>query len=382
MQKLARTSPKLKNISLSTVLLCAHRNLQEKTHSLQQNGQTAALSSPLSYPKVIWPLLEKHVDCQFVKGGPIPIIVISQGRTGSSVTWNTLYRLTSEEETDNDEDAEDTDGMDYDSVKAVEIAGRVVNESLDFFSKIPKQTIGSRWAEIYLCTQQHYQQQHHPKGRIVGLQWKPFFKTFYEPLAQETMERLVELRDPRIRIIYNIRNPIDRRLSNLRHDAADAADHRLKAHCPINDDECRKRHENSSSSKIYFHMNFTLSGDEHNNKPYKQKLLHWLNQDLNDVKKIKNMLAKSGIPHVNVRYDVLYGLDEEKALHEWRKLLRLVNSNNDGTMIDPDTLTMDKVRKHFSMAKTSSKRKKDVIENYLELSHMLKGTEFKEYLDD
>jgi len=333
--------------------------------------------------------MEKHVNCQFLPQdeGPIPIIVISQGRTGSSVTWNTLYRLVSEEEEkgffffrkkkkpkDGDSAAA---GMDYESVKAVEITGRVVDQSLDFFSKIPQSTIGPRWAEIYLCAQQHWQQKHlDPKGRIVGFQWKPFRETFYSPLSQATLERLANSRNPRFRIIYNIRNPIDRRLSNLRHNATD---HLLSAHCSLDDEDCKDQHLASSDQTIYFSFNFN-KGQEFNGKPNRKKLLRWLNDDLKEVTNIKNMLNASGIPHAIVRYDVLYGRHQDKAIHEWRKLVRLVNPNNDRTMIDPDHVTMDDVRKHFSMAKTSSKRKSDVIENYNELKEMLNGTIFLDYL--
>lgn len=130
--------------------------------------------------------------CSFHKDGPKPVILMALGRSGSSVTWNTLSLLTG------------------DKTVAYEITGGNQNKSVDFFNSIPDH-IGERWASLRLC---NIQQRHMSKSKqdgnrysIVGFQWKPYFASFDHPYALSGLQRLA---DDRIKVIYLTRNPLDR----------------------------------------------------------------------------------------------------------------------------------------------------------------------------
>jgi hypothetical protein len=130
--------------------------------------------------------------CSFHKDGPKPVVLMALGRSGSSVTWNTLSLLTG------------------DKTVAYEITGGNQNKSIDFFNSIPDH-IGERWASLRLC---NIQQRHMSKSKedgnrysIVGFQWKPYFASFDHPYALSGLQRLA---DDRIKVIYLTRNPLDR----------------------------------------------------------------------------------------------------------------------------------------------------------------------------
>jgi hypothetical protein len=130
--------------------------------------------------------------CNFHKDGPLPVVLMALGRSGSSVTWNTLSLLTG------------------DKTIAYEVTGGNQNKSIDFFNSIPDD-INERWASLRLCNIQH---RHMNMSKIdgnhysiVGFQWKPYFATFDHPYAMSGLQRLA---DDRIKVIYLTRNPLDR----------------------------------------------------------------------------------------------------------------------------------------------------------------------------
>ena len=81
--------------------------------------------------------------------GPIPVVFLALGRSGSTVTWDTMSALTGE------------------STVAYEATGQTENKSKLFFNAQKK--FGNRWALLRLCALQ----KEAPLGTgIVGFQWK------------------------------------------------------------------------------------------------------------------------------------------------------------------------------------------------------------------
>jgi hypothetical protein len=114
------------------------------------------------------------------------------GRSGSSVTWNTLSRLVG------------------DATIAYEITGGNQNKSIEFFNSIPH-SIHENWATLRLCNIQRRHMKMSKKDRkqysVVGFQWKPYFATFDHPYSISGLQKLA---DERIKVVFLTRNSLDR----------------------------------------------------------------------------------------------------------------------------------------------------------------------------
>jgi len=135
---------------------------------------------------------KKYDRCKFQDNGPEPVILMALGRSGSSVTWDTLARLSG------------------DATIAHEITGGNQEASLDYFNDI-KDHINEKWASLRLCNiQRYYMDKSKNDGKnyaMVGFQWKPYKKTFDHHYANDGLRRLA---DDRSKVIYLTRNPLDR----------------------------------------------------------------------------------------------------------------------------------------------------------------------------
>ena len=80
------------------------------------------------------------------------------------------------------------------------------------------------------------------KSAIVGFQWKPHGNTISHEYSKKGLGAVGAQQDPPIRVIYLTRNPIDRKLSNLRHEEQNLE---IPAHCEVGDEECLRQHETS-----------------------------------------------------------------------------------------------------------------------------------------
>ena len=83
-------------------------------------------------------LTESGKYCKFMthENASIPVVLISQGRSGSSVTWDTISRLTG------------------DPSIAFEFTGGNLTQSVNFFNSI-RPGLGVKWASYRLCQVQH-----------------------------------------------------------------------------------------------------------------------------------------------------------------------------------------------------------------------------------
>lgn len=163
--------------------------------------------------------------------------------------------------------------------------------------------------------------------------------------------------NPKVKVVYLTRNPLDRKISNLRHELFGKQQEELPAHCVVGDVDCKKRHAAAASQGV------TL--------PIGAELTHWLNVTKQEDSKIRATLRATGVDYVQVSYEKLYSLDDAE---EWMKIFRFLG-------VGPkEGLTVDDVRATFDLASTRSKDRQDIVSNFLEVEKTLKGTEFEHLL--
>lgn len=276
---------------------------------------------------------------------PLPLVFMALGRTGSSVTWATVAKILGDTEPE----------------KAIEIVGRVHPEATKFFQGIPEELV-STWPSAYICDlQSNFTKDGlHTRG-IVGFQWKPYMKEFDNPKAWSGLRDLAGSGNsssnlgahPKIRLIYQTRNAIDRRLSNWKHSRSDTL---VSPHCTKGDEKCVENHLKQAKM-----VNFTTG----------QELLKWLRSDKDTEEKIFKRLHDVGVDYIHVTYEKLYMSDNAE---EWMRIFRFLGRG------PGHDLTMDAVQENFSMMKTSNKTHKDVMENYVDVKKTLQGTEFEHLL--
>ena len=99
--------------------------------------------------------------CQFLPQheAPIPVILMGLGRSGSSVTWDTMARLTGEANV------------------AYEVTGGNMTKSKRFFDSIDPD-LGSYWAIDRLCHIQKRVMIENPHSGIAGFQWRVYAHHF------------------------------------------------------------------------------------------------------------------------------------------------------------------------------------------------------------
>ena len=117
--------------------------------------------------------------------------------------------------------------------------------------------------------------------------------------------------NPKVKVVYLKRNPLDRKISNLRHDfiGKQQAHERLPAHCKIGDVDCKKPHASVAS------LGVTL--------PIGDNLTAWLNSDAEQDATIQTTLRKTFVEYVQVSYEKLYSSDN---YDEWMKIFRLLRT--------------------------------------------------------
>jgi len=236
-----------------------------------------------------------------------------------------------------------------------EVTGVTSDGSKEFFDKLENNpNKGHDWAIRRLCDIQ-YRQGKIGAG-ISGFQWKPYMSSFNHEYAMQGLKHIGANRDPSIRIVYLTRNPLDRRVSNIRHDISEQNGAELAAHCPIGDEECAKTFAQFEENDIIL--------------PTGKELLNWLKSNAGEIHVVKERLAEMGVDYVEVSYEKLYdAVDAE----EWMRIFRFLGKG------PAENLTMEEVRSSFSMASTHGKGREEVITNFEDVRDTLVGTQF-EYL--
>ena len=273
--------------------------------------------------------------------GPIPVVLMSLGRSGSSVTWDTLSALTGKRNI------------------AFEATGGNPRSSQVFFEDLVENELAFyNWTVQLLCHIQTRRPDVTEKAGIAGFQWKPFMSSFNHEYAIEGLNAIGASTDPEIKVVYLRRNALDRKISNLRHEKSTHTSHSITAHCAVGDDECIKK-------QLAFETNFVF--------PVGAKLIQWLEGSERRNRMVLKRLETSKAKFVQVSYEKLFNGDDAE---EWVRILAFLN-------VGPSSgLTMVDVRAAFSMAATHKHCRNETISNFHEVEQTLIGTEFEHYLYD
>lgn len=221
--------------------------------------------------------------------GPSPVILMTQGRSGSHSTWQILGNLTGLE------------------TRADEYTGSDTAESKEFF----EQTIGDEypnWIVDRMCYKQWKFMDWKPRPGaatgIVGFNWKPHVVDMERPIVREGLQVVADLAKSGnpleiIRVIRSVRNPLDLYLSRLKHKTSS-----LRAHCYT--EMCVEQHMRASQG---------LEVDP-------KQLVKSVKGIIRQERVASDLLLKLEVPTIFVSYDSLYYPDTpESGSAEWNRIL-------------------------------------------------------------
>ena len=346
---------------ICVILACMHLVLNVEvmfTASLggaTRNVDKAAMKIPSQGVETFtWNATSLLHSCEFIHDTTMyrPVILIAMGRSGSSVTWDTLSRMTGT------------------PTEAEEFTGSKHESSNDFFENHIPSHVGSQWALRRLCELQHKHTVDAVGAGIVGFQWKPFANTWTHPYATGALDELMRYNQQqqttnsnnKIRILHLIRNPMDKLISNLRHQKSN---NQLGPHCSVGDDECLKQFDKIGKVEL----------------PTGPELIKGLRQSNNQGNRIHGQLQRlfsNTTSYHFVSYESLYEEpNTTTCLNTWKGVVEFLGFDT----VANSLTTLEDVTRHFSMAKTSSgseeNSRKRVISNYDTVVESLKGTDFE-----
>ena len=265
------------------------------------------------------------------KNVPIPVIAISLGRSGSSSTWQILGNLTGEE-SPHDEKNEYTGGN--------------FDKNKEFFKNNKDET----WLIDVMCERM----MNRPSAGIVGFKWKLEPRMLKWPGVKAAFRFLKDTRAlPSIKIVRSRRNLLDFTISSYKRSAK-----KLPPHCRKTDTDCVEKLHAASSG-------ITL--------PTKG-LVRSLRQKTKKENAVDKYLVRSGIPHVSVTYERLYGNifgDNEAAVAEWRRVFEFVGRG------PTRELTFAQLQHATGKQATNYPFHNITLQNYEEVRKTLAGTEFE-----
>jgi len=272
---------------------------------------------------------------------PIPVILVSLGRSGSSAIWQVMSRLTGN------------------CFEVEEYTGENSIASKPFFNSIKEGNNGN-WILGYLCKEQI---KHEGKGGIIGFKWKPIEPfVFNNDASVDGLRMIAHYTDPpyddnpQIKIISSKRNMLDVILSRIKHDTMiEAANLTGRAHCRLDDVKCLEEHKKFGTG-LHVPIENLLE---------KLKQLHKIQK--NSEKKLEDLR----VPHIKVSYEKLFNDDISM---EWEKIFRFIGR---GPVHNLSKELLEKAMEHVA---TSSPFHNVTILNYEEVRDILVGTSFEKLL--
>jgi hypothetical protein len=269
--------------------------------------------------------------CNFTpieKGGPIPVVFIVNGRSGSDATWAALSSLAGGETPIGEHTGEN-------QIKAMDFLGRMTEEE------------GAWWITEHLCQFAH----RHCDKPLVSFKWKPFLDSWELPAAKGMLRKLATFNEPRIKVIFMTRNPLDVMISKAKHKSTHG---RLDAHCKANDVRCIKKQKEKGTG---LHLPT-------------ETLLKDLTEAFDAFDVFEESLNDWNIDYIKTTYEDLYDRDDAG---EWMRIFKYLGRG------PTHNLTMAQVVESFTLAPTSHKHHNESLANYQEVYELLVDTEF-EYL--
>lgn len=267
--------------------------------------------------------------CKFEKDGPIPVVFIVLGRSGSDATWSTISKLAGGKSPLGEHTGEN-------KVKAME-----------FLTNMKTEEAGKWWLTAHLCEFAHK----YCDRPLAAFKWKPFIDSWKLPAAQGILKQLAEFDDPRIKVIYMTRNPLDVMISNYKHER----NKNLTAHCHTGDQSCIE-----GLKKLGTGLHLPT-----------ETLVQDLKNQFEAFGYFEKTLDEMNIHHVKTTYKKLYQQDHAE---EWMKLFKFLGKG------PTEGLTMDDIVNSFELAPTFQKNHNVTLSNYEEVRDLLIGTDFENLL--
>jgi hypothetical protein len=280
-------------------------------------------------------------DCDLVDDRyGTPTILMSLGRSGSSVTWQLMSGMTGNH-----------------TFRATEDTGSSTERSHRLFDDFLESGIdGKCWIQEFLCRHQEDNRARVrdglPYAGLYGFKWKPYASTFGSIRSVEALDWLS--RNPHVKVVHNVRNPLDVIISRYKH-----RDRSVAAHCGVGDDACSESHRNAKP---------TLSTKE-------GRLIHLIDDIVDETDGADRLLDSHRVPHVDVSYERLYLVDDIAV--EWRRLFSFL-----GVGPTDERLTSADLISRMEHQATSDRSIRDKIRNYDEVEEILRGTEYEIFLSD
>jgi len=333
--------------------------------------------------------------CLLEDGYPTPVVLMSLGRSGTHITWQTLNTLT----------GYDTDRYTEDYMNnKFEYLGMNSNPIKQFFhDQNQKQNDrNGQWLTKYMC---ELRTKKFPKATFVGISWKSFLDPFQLKESLSTLQQIVSMTDvlqeassststsslgssttierrgPPIRIIRSRRNPIDVMLSQYKNGYDCGSDTVIKnninkplqilnSHCKKGETLCLNKHYEQGEELIIGDVDLFYS------LTYKL----W-----NDENKVDTTLIEMNVPVIFVSYDTMYypttPLDGEK---EWNKALQYIRGDNYNDSNDSngnEYKSWQDIQNAMGFESTTRSRNHiDLISNWLEVQQKFVDTPLEKFL--
>jgi hypothetical protein len=263
--------------------------------------------------------LRSAADCDTSKA----IIVMSKGRSGSAFVSDIIAR--------------NLMNHNFSNITEGEILGE--NMATMEYKSNPLEVI-----QEHIC---HYG----ANNEYVSFKWKPLYWN------NAYMEALKWVAEEKIPVVFNVRNPIDVFLSNMKHTKASKdMGNILEPHCVSDDAKCLERFKNHElvnvdpAALLQALHSYGLVADEKN----------------------RALLLHSNVHFIPIEYESLIA-DEISALRVWRKIFEFIAPTRDWSKLTTKNLTS-------SFSSTSSSNHRDKINNYNEVHAVLRGTRFASLL--
>lgn len=264
--------------------------------------------------------------------GPVPVIIMSAGRSGSSSICQVICALT----------GSGSDEQPNGCNLREEFPGHA--RWVTFFETADRE---GRW----LFERLREKQNRYPRAGATGFKWKPY-APFDAPAVVGALRAVAASKFPTVKIVRSRRNPLDFIISRLKHTQPG-----VPAHCRQGDAKCIKRHFRAASNLVLPTEN----------------LVEILQNETNQHDQVDRTLVELNVPHVRVTYEELhFGQNREE---EWMKIFRFlgVGPGEGLTRAQLDVA----MRQH---ALTSSTMHNVTLANFDEVEKVLRGTEFEKLL--
>lgn len=263
----------------------------------------------------------------------IPTILITFGRSGSSVTWDTVASL-----------ASDGHGQ-----KGVEATGSGAGQSMKVLTRYPYEH-GKCWLERILCDLQGANRRKKENRKkistIYGTKWKVAGGPFSHRKTLEALQWVAA--NSHIKIIHLTRNMLDVTISRYKHETHTT----LNAHCV---------REDCAEQQIVRNMILPLN--------YLWTSLRGMKDSLRVVAQQLNV---SGASYVDVTYEQLYYASNA---NEWMRVFEFI-----GLESLSRNLTLQAVQERTKLKATHPENRTESLANHDEIIEALRGTEFEDLL--